>query len=100
MVDSINKILIVPQLFGKGGFWKTWDWQKAIVSGMEKAGLPFSGSYGWIKTKMFWGLNHMVAPKEKALKCGDCNSKKGRLDWKALGYKMGDPKKGHIIPSE
>ena len=37
---------------------------------------------------------------EKALKCGDCHSKKGRLDWKALGYKMGDPKKGHIIPSE
>jgi hypothetical protein len=33
-----------------------------------------------------------VAPKAKALTCDDCHGEKGRLDWKALGYK-GDPGK-------
>jgi hypothetical protein len=58
---------------------------------MKAAGQPYSGKYGFIETSMVWAVNHMVAPKEKALKCNDCHSEKGRLDWKALGYK-GDPK--------
>ena len=33
---------------------------------------------------------HMV-PKAQALKCNDCHSANGRLDWKALGY-PGDPR--------
>jgi hypothetical protein len=41
---------------------------------------------------MVWPVNHMVVPKDKALKCDDCHNEKGRLDWKALGYK-GDPGK-------
>jgi len=41
---------------------------------------------------MLWPLNHMVAPKENALKCTDCHGEKSRLDWKALGYQKGDPK--------
>ncbi len=90
--DKVNKRLIVPHLFGKGGFWKTWDWNRSFRSGMKQAGLPYSGSYGWIKTEMLWPINHMVAPKSEALDCNDCHSEKGRLNWKALGYK-GDPKK-------
>jgi hypothetical protein len=40
---------------------------------------------------MVWPVHHMVASKDSSLKCGDCHSDKGRLDWKALGYKE-DPK--------
>ncbi|MGE0157523.1 MAG: cytochrome C, partial [Geobacter sp.] len=50
-----------------------------------------SGKYGFVETSMVWSVNHMVVPKDKALKCNDCHGEKGRLDWKALGYK-GDPK--------
>lgn len=93
MYDTENKMLIIPHLFGKGGYWKTWDWNKAFISGMKQAGLPYSGKFGWIETKMHWSINHMVAPKEKALKCKDCHGKKSRLNWLALGYKNGDPRK-------
>ncbi len=39
---------------------------------------------------MFWKINHMVASKEKALKCMDCHDSGGRFDWQKLGYE-GDP---------
>jgi hypothetical protein len=35
---------------------------------------------------MFWVQNHMVAPKEMALRCSDCHTPGGRLDFAALGY--------------
>jgi octaheme c-type cytochrome (tetrathionate reductase family) len=88
--DSENDYFVVPHLFG--GYWKHYDWKKAIEDGMKAAGKPFSGSYGFAETAMYWRVNHMVVPKEKALGCGDCHGEKGRLDWKALGY-PGDPKK-------
>ncbi len=90
--DTGTKMLLIPHLFGKGGYWKTYDWNKSFASGMKKAGLPYSGKFDWIATEMYWPINHMVSPKEKALTCKDCHSEKGRLDWKKLGYK-GDPKK-------
>jgi octaheme c-type cytochrome (tetrathionate reductase family) len=90
--DTKTKMLLVPHLFGKGGYWKTFDWNKSFAAGMKKAGLPFSGKFDWVETEMYWPLNHMVSPKEKALKCTDCHGEKSRLDWKKLGYK-GDPKK-------
>ncbi len=88
--DSKNNTLIVPKLFGKGGFWATYDWDQASKLGMESVGLPYSGEYGWIDTIMYWRINHMVAPAEDALGCLDCHGDQGRLDWKALGYKK-DP---------
>jgi octaheme c-type cytochrome (tetrathionate reductase family) len=88
--DSKNNYLVTPNTFG--GYWKHMDWQKAITDGMSASGLPYSGSYGFVETKMFWRINHMVVPKEQALKCTDCHSKNGRLNWKELGYK-GDPQK-------
>ncbi len=90
--DTQTKLLLVPHLFGKGGYWKDFDWKKAFATGMKKSGLPFSGKFAWVETRMFWPINHMVSPKEKALTCNDCHSEKGRLDWKKLGYK-GDPRK-------
>ena len=88
--DSVNNILATPHLFGKGGYWDTYDWGSAIARGMKAADLPYSGKFGWVETDMYWNVNHMVVPKNKALACSDCHSEKGRLDWKALGY-PGDP---------
>ena len=88
--DPENKILITPKLIGKDGFWKTYDWESASRIGMEETGLPFSGKIGFIATEMYWPLNHMVSPADKALSCDDCHGFNGRLDWQALGY-SGDP---------
>jgi hypothetical protein len=88
--DMKNRTLIVPKLFGKDGYWATYDWDQAARLGMESVGLPYSGEYGWIDTIMYWKINHMVAPAGDALDCLDCHGDNGRLDWKALGYKK-DP---------
>lgn len=89
--DAGNNTIAVVNTFGPDGYWTKFDWNLAIATGMKAAGQPYSGKFGWIETSMVWPINHMVAPKDKALKCNDCHSEKGRLDWKALGYK-GDPK--------
>lgn len=88
--DSVNKTVAVVNVFGpptsESAYWVHYDWNRAIAAGMKAAGQPYSGTFGWIETSMVWPINHMVAPKEKALKCMDCHGSKGRLDWKALGY--------------
>jgi octaheme c-type cytochrome (tetrathionate reductase family) len=93
--DSGNNTVAVVNTFGpptsETAYWVKYDWAKAIEAGMKAAGQPYSGKFGWIETSMVWPVNHMVTPKDKALKCNDCHGDKGRLDWKALGYK-GDPK--------
>jgi len=88
--DAGNNVMVMPHLFGKGGYWDTYDWGSAIASGMKAANQPYSGKFGWVLTDMYWKVNHMVVSKNKALGCNDCHSAKGRLDWKALGY-PGDP---------
>ncbi len=89
--DSQNDYLIIPKLFGEGGYWKTYDWNAASELGMKVVNLPYSGHYSFIETEMFWPINHMIAPKEDALKCTSCHGvKANRLNWKALGY-SGDP---------
>jgi octaheme c-type cytochrome (tetrathionate reductase family) len=91
--DSENEYLIIPKLFGEGGYWKTYDWNAASILGMKEVNLPYSGSYSFIETQMYWPINHMVAPKEEALGCTSCHgAKANRFDWKALGY-TGDPMK-------
>ncbi|WP_028773431.1 tetrathionate reductase family octaheme c-type cytochrome [Shewanella waksmanii] len=97
--DKKHNIFITPKVFGKGGYWKTFDWAKAAELGMQQnatmveKGISFSGEYGFAATEMWWPINHMVSPKSAALQCKDCHSAKGgRLDWQALGYD-GDPMK-------
>jgi len=91
--DTRNGYLIIPKLFGEGGYWKTYDWDGASRLGMAEAGLAYSGSYGFIDTEMYWGIHHMVTPKEEALTCGDCHGDQAtRLNWATLGYKV-DPAK-------
>jgi octaheme c-type cytochrome (tetrathionate reductase family) len=82
--------LLVPQTYGEGGYWTTFDWSLALKRGSEAAQIPFSGEYGFVATRMFWPLSHMVPPAASALGCHDCHDDGGRLDWKALGYE-GDP---------
>ena len=88
--DAKNKYFITAKVFGKGGYWVDYDWDKAARLGMEASGLPYSGEYGFAPTEMYWSINHMVSPKEDALGCLDCHGDNGRMDWLALGYK-GDP---------
>lgn len=92
--DTKHNYLIIPKLFGPGGYWKTFDWNAASKLGMEAVNLEYSGEYGFIETEMYWPINHMVAPKMNALKCMDCHGGNApkRLDWAKLGYE-GDPMK-------
>lgn len=77
--DPINRILIQPKLFaenkGEGAFWKDFNWQTASEVGMKEAGLPYSGKLSFIKTKMYWPVNHMVASKENSLQCNACHTR-------------------------
>ena len=88
--DRGNDYFQVPKTFGKGGYWKDFDWDQALRLGAASTGLPYSGSWGFAETQMFWPLSHMVQRKERALQCTDCHGANGRMDWKALGY-AGDP---------
>lgn len=88
--DLENRIIAVPNIFGPAdsetAYSATFDWNKAIEAGMKAAGLSYSGKYGWVETTTVWSLNHMVVPKEKAIRCRHCHGESGRIDWKGLGY--------------
>jgi len=73
-MDPNTKLLLAPHLFGKGGYWKELDWDRAFKSGMESSGLTYSGEYTWINTEMYWLVNHEVTPKSMALSCATCHS--------------------------
>ena len=91
--DKKNHVLVITKLHGENGLWNNgFNWDEAIVAGMEADGLEFSGEYGFAETESWWKINHMVAPSELALKCVECHGVDGdhRLDWEALGY-TGDP---------
>jgi octaheme c-type cytochrome (tetrathionate reductase family) len=91
--DKVARVIAVPKLFGKTGFWKNgFDWNNALEQGMSSVGLEYSGEYGFAETEAWWRINHMVAPASEALKCKACHDSSGpsRMDWAALGYE-GDP---------
>lgn len=81
--DPVNKTLVVNHVYGKDdtAFWGNYDYAKSIRAGMDYAGLPYSGKYDFIETRMNWFITHMVAPKEEALRCRDCHTRArdGRL---------------------
>ncbi len=83
--DKGNNTLVYMHLWGddEDALWGNYDFGKAIAAGMRKNGIPYSGEWGFIDTYSYWPINHMVAPKEEALACGECHSKNGRL--KQLG---------------
>ena len=71
--DAVHQYLLVPHLFGPGGYWETLDWQRSFTEGMAAVDLPYSGEYEWVKTEMYWGIHHEVMPKEMALSCVQCH---------------------------
>lgn len=77
--DPVTKLIIQPHLYadkkGEGAYWKDFDWDAASRVGMERIGLPYSGNYTFIKTKMYWPIDHQVAPKNEALQCTDCHTR-------------------------
>ena len=82
--DKVNNRLIQPKLYsdkkGDSAYWKDFNWNASAEAGMRIMGLPYSGEYGFIETKMHWPVNHMVAPKDKAIACVDCHTREnGRL---------------------
>ncbi len=91
--DPVNAVLLAPLTYGKGGYWHDFDWDEASRLATRYTGIPYSGQYDFIETEMYWPINHMVQPKERALRCMDCHGNTGRLDWVALGY-TGDPMQG------
>ena len=79
--DKGNDTLVYMHLWGddKDAFWGNYNFGRAIKAGMHKADLPYSGEYGFVETYSYWPINHMVAPKEKALACQECHARNGRL---------------------
>lgn len=94
-VDTVNKTVLVPHLFGmKGGpnpFWGKFDWGLALQDGAAYAGQAFSGTYGFEETFMYLTVNHEIAPAERALGmggmagCPDCHGS-GRVEWDEIGW--------------
>lgn len=76
--DAVNNYLLVPHLFPRGpedttAYWKNLNWQKAFEDGMNVTKLKYSGKYKWVRTNMYWAINHEVSPKEMALSCSHCH---------------------------
>jgi octaheme c-type cytochrome (tetrathionate reductase family) len=85
--DTGRNVMIVPKLYGEGGYWQTYDWDQAARLGMESVDQEYSGEYGFVDTVMYWRINHMVVPADQALACTDCHGRRSdRMDWVALGY--------------
>jgi hypothetical protein len=80
----VNNTLVVNHVFGDDdtSLWRNYDYAKSIKAGMDYAGLPYSGQFGFIETRMNWFITHMVAPKEKAVPCQECHTRAedGRLN--------------------
>lgn len=86
--DAGKERLAIPHLYGSdaNAYWKSFDWVKALTAGQAYVGREFTGPVGFAQTEMLWIQNHMVAPKEQALRCTDCHTPRGRLNFAALGY--------------
>lgn len=76
--DPINKILIQPKLYsdnpGEGAYWKDFNWLTASEVGMREVGLPFSGKVSFMKTIMYWPVNHQVSSAKESVKCNECHT--------------------------
>ena len=80
-IDAEKKTLAVFHTAGNDdtAFWKNFDWDKALTTGMAAMGTEYSGKKAFVATEMSWPITHMVAPKEDALSCAQCHKENGRL---------------------
>ncbi len=80
--DSKLNRLVYTHVWGPStdtAFWTNFDWGRAIEAGMKAAGVEYSGEFGFVDTHMYWPITHMVAPADKAVKCGQCHAEDGRM---------------------
>ncbi|MBU1898713.1 tetrathionate reductase family octaheme c-type cytochrome, partial [Myxococcota bacterium] len=110
-IDPTRRLVIVPKLFGPGGFWGAIPaaadytpeavaalWATALTNGARLAGQIGAeeayavGDWVWGYTEMYMGINHEVAPAAAALGCMDCHNNPA-FDFEALGYSC-DPMTG------
>ncbi len=80
--DKVNQTMAALHLLSpkeEDSYWGSYDWQKAVSSGMRYAGLDYGGEYGFVETEYHFQITHMVAPKENRLSCKECHSREGRL---------------------
>lgn len=101
--DAGNNVMAVPNLFPNDAedtdaYWKGWDWDAALASGMEYAGYEYSGEVGFVETAFLWVQNHQVAPATDAVQCAECHTADGRLDFAALGYSDEEVTKLTVFP--
>ena len=71
--DAKYNYLLVPNLAGPEGFWRTLDWQKSFFAAANATELAYSGKYKWVETTMYLSLNHEVLPKVFSLSCVQCH---------------------------
>lgn len=83
--DAKYEYLIIPKL--AGSYWEHFNWDIASREGMAEAGLAYSGKLEFVKTRMYWRINHEVVPRNEALTCTHCHNPNGVMDFKALGYR-------------
>ena len=84
--DKKLNILLPVVTSGEGGYWKEFNWDKAIRLGAKENKSEYSGEYVFTDTQMFWPLSHMVSSAKDSLSCNDCHGNSSRMDWKSLGY--------------
>jgi hypothetical protein len=82
--DAAYHYLIQPKTVstapGDGGYWREFNWHRAAEEGMKRVNLPYSGTYGFVETEMYWPVNHMVSSKEASVQCVECHTREnGRL---------------------
>ena len=87
--DAEQNILAVPNLWG--GFWKDFDWNKALEVGMAAVGLKYSGKMGFARTQTWHAINHEVAPTMKTLRCMDCHEEEAVSCVRCHGHDEGGP---------
>ena len=95
--DKANQTMAALHLFSpkeEDAYWGSYDWQKAISSGMRYVGLDYGGEYGFVETEYHFQITHMVAPKENRLGCSQCHSREGRLANLAGFYMPGRDRSG------
>ena len=83
-------------IFIKSGVYAvTGDPGAAAKKGGEDGKQAYSGNWKGVRETMVFSLNHQVAPKGDAVKCGSCHSPAGIMDFRKLGY--GEEKAGKLF---
>jgi hypothetical protein len=75
-----------------GVFAKTGDVTRSIEAGVTESSRPYSGSWVAREYDVYFQLSHGVT-KTDALRCKDCHSLEGTMDFEALGYSEEETRK-------